>query len=201
MDRTKYLSLDEVKRLRESTMGLAALDLQHGRQQGPLAWMVVDLALSTGLRVSEIAALTLRDVDSKRLTITVTRVKKKLRKPESLAVDKALLDHITEYMANQRKPDAGDQLLVGKQGPLTAQGLQRVWKSAVKRAGLPKELSIHCGRHTLATHLLAKTHNLRQVQKQLGHSSPTVTANMYADITDENIRSGVSGVYDPPPPA
>ena len=53
---------------------------------------------------------------------------------------------------------------VGKRGPLTAQGLMQVWKTAVKRAGLPKELSIHSARHTLAVHLLRKTGNLRQVQ-------------------------------------
>jgi len=40
----------------------------------------------------------------------------------------------------------------------------QVWKTAVKRAGMPKELSIHSARHTLAVHLLRKTGNLRQVQ-------------------------------------
>lgn len=53
----------------------------------------------------------------------------------------------------------------------------------MEKAGLPKELSIHSARHTIAVHLLKKTGNLRQVQKQLGRASPATTANMYADIS------------------
>ena len=86
-------------------------------------------------------------------------------------------------------------LFVGCRGPLTAQGLQRIWKAAVRRAGLPAELSIHSARHTLAVHLLRKTGNLRQVPKQLGHSSPATTANMYADVSFEDMQTGVTGLY------
>ena len=86
-------------------------------------------------------------------------------------------------------------LFVGGRGPLTSRGLQQIWKAAVKRAGLPKELSIHSARHTIAVHLLKKTGNLRQVQKQLGHASPATTANMYADISFEDMQNGVTGLY------
>ena len=72
----------------------------------------------------------------------------------------------------------------------------QVWKSAIKRAGLPRELSIHSARHTMAVHLLRKTGNLRQVQKQLGHASPATTANMYADVSFEDMKAGVSGLYN-----
>ena len=78
---------------------------------------------------------------------------------------------------------------------MTAQGLQRIWKATVKDAGLPKELSVHSARHTIAVHLLKKMGNLRQVQKQLGHSSPATTANMYADISFEDMQEGVNGLY------
>lgn len=66
----------------------------------------------------------------------------------------------------------------------------------VRDADLPKELSIHCARHTLATHLLRKTKNLRQVKKQLGQASPATTANMYADVTFDEMKDGVTGLYD-----
>ena len=45
-------------------------------------------------------------------------------------------------------------VFVGKRVPLTAQGLQQIWKRCIRDADLPKQLSIHCARHTLATHLL-----------------------------------------------
>ena len=86
--------------------------------------------------------------------------------------------------------------MVLTQGALSRQGLQQIWKQAVKRAGLPQELSIHSARHSLAVHLLRKTSNLRQVQKQLGHSSLATTANMYADISFEDMQAGLDGVYD-----
>jgi len=63
------------------------------------------------------------------------------------------------------------------------------------RAGLPEELSIHSARHTVAVALLRRTGNLRQVRKQLGHSSPATTANMYADVPFEDMQSGVTGLY------
>lgn len=64
-----------------------------------------------------------------------------------------------------------------------------------KAKGGPTELSIHSARHTLAVHLLRKTGNLRQVQKQLGHSSPTITAALYADVTFEDMQDGLNGLY------
>ena len=48
----------------------------------------------------------------------------------------------------------------------------------------------------MAVHLLRKTGNLRMVQKQLGHCNPTTTANMYADVTFEDMRDGVDGLYN-----
>jgi integrase len=113
---------------------------------------------------------------------------------ESLALGKDLIQHLKEYIEWTGRTKG--ELFVGQRGPLSAQGLQQVWKVAIKQAGLPKELSIHSARHTLAVHLLKKTSNLRQVQKQLGHASPAVTANMYADISFEDMQNGVTGLYD-----
>ena len=48
----------------------------------------------------------------------------------------------------------------------------------------------------MAVHLMRKTGNLRMVQKQLGHCNPTTTANMYADVTFEDMRDGVDGLYN-----
>jgi len=203
IDRPKYLDEAEVKQLRTVTEAQAIVDLRAGRVNGPLAWMVVDIALSTGLRVSEIAALTVENVNLKRGSLTVHRAKKRRQSgPETLAIGKELVDHLRAYLTwrSARVSDLGlpatkGPLFVGGRGALTAQGLQRIWKSAVKRAGLPKELSIHCARHTIAVALLKRTGNLRQVQKQLGHSSPAITANMYADVSFEDMQQGVSGLY------
>ena len=208
MDRTKYMSTEEVKQLRTVAEARAIVDLKAGRVNGALGWMVVDIALSTGLRVSEIGKLNVEDIDLKRGSLTVLRSKKRKPVRETLAIGKELVDHLRDYLTwrscriadmeggiRKGLTETKGALFIGCRGPLTAQGLQRVWKAAIKRAGLPAELSIHSARHTLAVHLLKKTGNLRQVQKQLGHSSPTITAAMYADVTFEDMQDGLSGLY------
>jgi integrase/recombinase XerD len=212
VDRAKYMSAEEVKQLRTVTEAQAIVDLKAGRVNGVLGWMLVDTALSTGLRVSEIGKLNVEDIDLKRGSLAVHRSKKRKPVRETLAIGKELVDHLRDYLTwrscrlsdfNGSLPKsltaAKGPLFIGCRGPLTAQGLQRVWKAAVKRASLPVELSIHSARHTLAVHLLKKTGNLRQVQKQLGHSSPTITAAMYADVTFEDMQDGLSGLYESRP--
>jgi integrase len=193
IDRTKYMDMDEVKQLRRSAEARAYLDLKKGRVGGVTAWMLVDLALSTGLRVSEMAAMRIKDVDLKRGCLSVTRLKRKKKTRETMAIGKDLVKHCKEYIA--WTDCKSGPLFMGSRGALTAQGLQRIWKRATKLAGLPKELSIHSARHSIAVHLLKKTGNLRQVQKQLGHASPATTANMYADISFENMQEGLNGLY------
>jgi len=194
IDRNKYMDMKEVRQLRTVTEARAITDLKAGRINGVHAWMLVDLALSTGLRVSEIAALQIKDVDLKRGCLSMIRLKRKKKIKETLAIGKGIIQHLKDYIASMERKKG--PLFVGSRGPLTAQGLQRIWKRSVKLAGLPKELSIHSARHTIAVHLLKKTGNLRQVQKQLGHASPATTANMYADISFEDMQNGVNGLYD-----
>ncbi len=193
IDRNKYMDMKEVKQLRTVTEARKITDLKAGRIGGVRAWMLVDLALSTGLRVSEMAALKIKDIDFKRSCLSVFRLKRKKRIKETLALGKDIALHLKEYIADMELKKAS--LFLGSRGPLTAQGLQRIWKRSVKLAGMPKELSIHSARHTIAVHLLRKTGNLRQVQKQLGHASPATTANMYADISFEDMQNGVTGLY------
>ena len=194
IDRAKYMDTEEVKQLRTVTEAKSIVDLKAGRVAGVRAWMLIDLALSTGLRVSEMAALKIKDVDLKRGCISVTRMKRKKKVRETMALGKDLAQHLKTYITwTGRKSGA---LFIGSRGTLTAQGLQRIWKRSIKLAGLPKQLSIHSARHTIAVHLLRKTSNLRQVQKQLGHASPAITANMYADISFEDMQNGVTGLYE-----
>jgi len=202
MDRQKYMDQQEVKLLRAVTESQSIKDMEAGRVGGVLRWMVVDTAMSTGLRVAEFAALHCGDVDLSRSCLTVIRSKRKTRNPETLAIGRDFAEHLREFLEWKRRigQPAGemDALFMGKRGPLTAQGLQQIWKRAIHDAGLPSELSIHSARHTMAVHLLRKTGNLRQVQKQLGHASPATTANMYADVPFEDMQAGVEGLYEDP---
>ena len=158
------------------------------------------MALQTGLRASEMARLTVGDFDPKRQALKVWRHKRKKHKQETIAISKELARHLKEFIEWKDQVDQptgkANPLFVGKRGPMTTRGLQQKWQAAVKLAGLPVELSIHCARHTLAVHLLKKSGNLRMVQKQLGHHSPATTANMYADISFEDMKAGLDGMYE-----
>jgi len=221
VDRKKYMTSDEVRQLRTVAEAQSKLDLKKGRVTGVVLWLLVDIALQTGLRVSEIAALTVEDVDCKRSCMTVGRRKRFRRKKgkavasvprvvrESLMIDRSLVQHLREYLVwrtcriddmdaerrNGLSKDSG-ALFIGQRGALSTQGLMQAWKSAIKRAGLPREYSIHCARHSVAVALLKRTGNLRQVQKQLGHTSPVTTANLYADVSDEDMQQGVTGLWE-----
>ena len=153
--------------------------------------MLIDTALSTGLRVGEIAAIKISDIDIKRGLIRVRRLKRKKKVIDSLAISPELIKHIKEYVGDRTI----GTLILGERGNLSRVGLQQAWKSAIRKAGLPRELSIHSARHTVAVHLLKKTKNLRQVQKQLGHASPITTACLYADVSFADMADGVTNLY------
>jgi site-specific recombinase XerD len=208
IDREKYMSVEEVKALRTVTEARSIMDLRTGRINGVLAWMVVDIALSTGLRVSEIANLEVENCDLKRGCLKVVRVKKRRKTRETLAIGKELVDHLKQFLTwRSARISSVDKryrkgltarkgpVFIGCRGPLTSGGLQKIWHGAIERANLPKELSMHSARHTLAVHLLRKTGNLRLVQKTLGHSSPVTTASVYADVPFEDQQAAVSGLY------
>ncbi len=99
IDRDKYMDATEAKQLRTVTEAKAIVDFKKGRVGGVLAWMVVDVMLSTGLRVSEAVLLKIQDVDLKRGLLKVTRLKRKKKSRESLAVGKDLIEHLREYIA------------------------------------------------------------------------------------------------------
>jgi integrase len=98
IDREKYMDANEVRQLRTVTEAKSIVDLKKGRNQGPLAWMLVDFALSTGLRVSEMADLKITDIDFKRGSLKVIRLKRKKKVKETMAIGKDLLDHLREYL-------------------------------------------------------------------------------------------------------
>ena len=57
IDREKYMDAEEVRQLRMVTKAKSIVDLKKGRIKGPLAWMLVDLALSTGLPMCNVVTI------------------------------------------------------------------------------------------------------------------------------------------------
>jgi len=209
-DESKIMDLDEVKRLRNVLRGRAVVDLAKGRRTGVVRWAVVDLALTAGLRVSEIAALSVGDLreNGSRPQLTVRQGKggKKRTIPLSgpLANLKTHLAEFVEWKRHAKQPTDPDSPLFaaqmhGEWRHYTPDALKYQFKQALSEAGIDSaRYSIHCARHTALTYLYKLTKNLRLVQDIAGHSSPTTTAH-YARIVNgwEDLEAfGNGGLYD-----
>lgn len=123
---------------------------------------------ATGVRVSEVVALELSDVDSARMLIRVRHGKG--RKDRFVPLSLTLLEHLRVYWRAYRPPRwlfaSSDA-----QRPLSVSAVQRVCGRSAERAGLRKRVSPHTMRHCFATHLLEAGTDLKTIQVLLGHSS------------------------------
>jgi len=188
----KFMSESEVKKLRKVTEDKNLADLAKGRKTWVRIWMLIDLATKTGLRVAEIASLKISDLSlGKEPYLHVTG---KGNKKRIVYIDKGLRKHLKEYIKSQGLNEQDYLLISSHRKPFSIRALQKHFKSAIKTANLSEHFSIHSARHSYATHLYAKTKDLRLIQKQLGHSSVTTTS-VYSDCTKEDILDAVNEAF------
>jgi site-specific recombinase XerD len=175
------LSPDEVKRLIA-----AAGNLKH---QTALA-----LAYATGLRVNEVVALKVGDIDSERMTLRVEQGKG--QKDRYAMLSPVLLERLRVWWRVARaqgKMLEGGWLFPG-QNPvrhLSARQLNRAIHAAADEAGIEKRISMHSLRHAFATHLLEQKVDIRLIQVLLGHKKLETTA-LYAQVATDILREVVS---------
>lgn len=198
LDRQKFLSEAEIRKLKRVVEDKALADLQKGRTTWVRFWMVVDLAINTGMRVSEIASLKIGGLflSAREPRINVTG---KGQRTRDVYIAKELRKHLTTYLIWKRSLDEptekDDFLLISSHGkPYAVRALQYAFKVCLKESGLPSYYSIHACRHSYGTYLYQKTKDLRLVQKQLGHASITTTT-VYSDVIFEEILEAVNGLY------
>jgi site-specific recombinase XerD len=185
-----FLSRKERQQLMKTCREHSELDLMKGRQTWPIRFMLVDLALYSGLRVAEMAALKIGDLSFQEPDPYLIVRHGKGNKKRTVYIDQKLSKHLKEFISYKSKTlkqsvDIDAPLFSGRDGkhspPIT---LMKSFKQAIEVAGLPDRYSIHKARHTYATYLLYDTGNLRYVMQQLGHSDISMTA-LYANILPE----------------
>jgi len=137
-----------------------------------------ELLYATGLRVSEVAALDLEDVD---LSARMLRAQGKGRKERIVPFGETAEDALRAWLPGRRElrlsASGGDEPLFvnARGGRLTTRSMARVLKRRLRAAGLPAQISPHALRHTFATHLLQSGADLRSIQELLGHASLSTT--------------------------
>jgi len=189
MSFSKLMSEDEVKALR-NTLEAAAIIAKTKARQGPVRdQCVIELALGTGLRVSEISQLKLEDIDLKRGGNSLIVRHGKGNKQRIVKFSSKLKTLILEYI-EYRDKDSEYLFPSERQDYMSSNAIQKAFKKWARKAGLPARYSIHSCRHCYATALLKVSRNLRLTQVQLGHSNPQTTT-VYAQVLDEEIDEAV----------
>ncbi len=186
-----FLTPEQVRRLKDHCRARAETAVGDGRTNPVRDWAILHVALDTGLRVSEICALELRDVilDGGHPSLIVRDGKG--GKKRGVKLGSALREHLTAFVAwkaerSEAVAAAAPLFVSSRGGPLTRTAVYRVFRQHADAVGIPARFSIHSCRHTYASMLYrASNFNLRLVQKQLGHRS-IQTTQIYADVLDED---------------
>ena len=189
----KFLTEEEVQKLRKACRETADLAKSKGQFNSIRAWMIVDLALQTGLRVGEISNLEIKDLFIEKGHSHIHVRQGKGNKSRLITIGDSLKNHIRQYL-KERKAKSHHLFTSERSDKMTTSAIQKVVKKAMKLAGLPQHYSVHSLRHTYATLLYRSSgNNLRLVQQQLGHSS-VQTTTVYANVMSEDVEKAVNGI-------
>lgn len=157
---------------------------------------MLELLFSTGLRISELCALNIDDVDVTRDEFSVRGKGDKVR---VVFLSDAAKRAVTQYV--KARKDMDDALFVqygkaagraGKKGAakdlrLSPRSIQRLLKHYATKAGITRKVTPHVIRHSFATNLLTNGADLRSVQALLGHAH-IGTTQVYTHVTDAHLR-------------
>lgn len=150
---------------------------------------LLETMYACGLRVSEVTALEVSDLDFEDV---VLRARGKGDKERIVPIGGAALRALRVYMADSRpaliKTRPQRYLFVNfRGGQLTRQGLYKIVRKYADLAGFGDRMSPHTLRHTFATHLLNGGCDLRLVQEMLGHADVSTTQT-YTHLTTEHLK-------------
>ena len=134
-----------------------------------------------GLRLLEGARLQVKDIDGERKLIHVRAGKG--GKDRCVPLPESCLQFLRLHWMTHRHPVwLFPSSREDRNQPMSASGMQRAFRAAVRESGVQKRATVHTLRHSYATHLLEAGVNLRIIQGYLGHASPGTTA-IYTHLT------------------
>lgn len=155
--------------------------------KNPKHSLLISLAYSAGLRVSEVINLKVKDINRGELTVHI-RGAKGNRDRISIFSEK-LLAQLEKNMTLKNKNDYVFESSRG--GKLDGRSAQKIFGNALRKTGIKKDATFHSLRHSFATHLLENGVDVRYVQELLGHANIRTT-QIYTKVTNpvlKNIKS------------
>lgn len=177
-----YLQYDEFEKIIRSI----PVDTALGKRNS----LIVELLYATGIRVSELVNIKLKDITLNERSI---RIIGKGNKERIVYYGEYAESALKDYLSNSRdellKKKSSDYLLVNHLGnKLTTAGIRDILEKVVERASIKHKISPHTLRHTFATHLLSEGADLRAVQELLGHESLSTT-QIYTHVGLDRLRN------------
>ena len=152
------------------------------------------MAYGAGLRVSEVVALKVADIDSQRMLLRVEQGKG--RKDRYATLPPILLERLRTWWRAARaqgKVLPGGYLFPGLDplDSMSTRQLNRAVHEAAQAARIDKRVNMHLLRHSFATHLLEQGEDIRKIQVLLGHKKLQTTA-LYTQVAIETLQQVIS---------
>ena len=156
----------------EQRIVLSKTDYQ--KQHAERNLLIISLLLSTGIRISELCHIHLKDINLSNKTL---RIIGKGKKERILFLGDQTTFNLLETYINKNGKESNDFLFPGKHSPkpLSEQSVRLILKRIVEQNSLSKTITPHMFRHSFATMLLDNDVDIRYIQQILGHSSISVT--------------------------
>jgi len=151
--------------------------------------LIIQLLYSSGLRVSEVVALKLEDLDLEKKEGWVR--KGKGSKDRFFILSNKIIPLIKKHISTLAKDET--YLFPGKNNHLTTRDIQKIIQNLAKKSKL--KATPHTLRHSFATHLLDKGTDIRLIQELLGHSDLSTT-QIYTHVSKEQLKRVKSPLDD-----
>jgi site-specific recombinase XerC len=190
----KYLSEAQLKKLRQYVRDKADLARMRAGSRGVIDELIVELLVSTGLRASELCNLNIGDLPAKHGKDCIWVRDGKGKVTRTVDISEKLKKRLERFVKLYRKrARANSALLISERGDrIIYRSIYAKIKRIGEQAGVGK-LHPHMLRHTYLTRLYNIEKDLRFVQDQAGHASPTTTA-IYAKTNNTARRRQVQAL-------
>ena len=181
---------------RQQIEELLAAPARVAKNRAAPVWMplrdvaIMELFYSSGLRLSELAALDVADVD---LYTESVRVFGKGRKERVCPVGLPALEAISRYRA-AANVHSGPLFISKSRRRMSTRSIWLVLKRYLRHTSIPISISPHKLRHSFATHMLDRGADLRSVQALLGHASLSTT-QIYTHVTVERLKKAYADAH------
>ena len=158
----------------------------------PLYWRdkaLLEFAYASGVRVSELTGLKVRDLDTREgLALVFGKGARERFVPVGRSALRALDVYLRELRPRLARGAAEGVVFLNARGqPLSRMGVWKILRKQVRRAGIRRRVTPHTLRHTFATHLLEGGADLAAVQELLGHAD-IATTQVYTHVEREYLR-------------